>query len=387
MVDGQRRRLGLALVTGAAVSNGITYADHAPLIPLIAAELGLTDLQIGLLSTALFLLSLAVGLSTSGLADRIGPNRTVLAGIALSLAGSVVLALAPSYGWLLAGKAVQGVGSGITFVAGARYVAGLYAGSRSHLGLGLYGAGYPLGSTVALLVLPSVATLGFGWRGALVASSAAIAAITLAWLAAPHVERVAQPGTIRDAFRSGNAWLIALQHCAGFGLAIASGTWISVYLLREFALPLALSGLLGSLLLLVTVLARPFGGWLLSREHVPTRHLMRAGTLTVIAGVALLAVPGRPLAVAVAGALVLGAGVGLPYSAVFNTAAASVRRAPGSGQALAAAGGTAGVMLGAPAMGYAVQTWGFWAAWTFVGLVAAIALAGTAFLRGEEELL
>ncbi len=385
-MDGQRRRLGLALVTGAAVSNGITYADHAPLIPLIAAELGLSDVQIGLLSTALFLLSLAVGLSTSGLADRTGPNRTVLAGIALSLAGSVALAFAPSYGWLLAGKAVQGVGSGLTFVAGARYVAGLYAGSRSHLGLGLYGAGYPLGSAAALLTLPAVATLGLGWRGSLAVSSAVIAAITLAWLAAPHVGRVARPGTIRDAFRSGNAWLTALQHSAGFGLAIASGTWISVYLVREFALPLALSGLLGSLLLLVTVLARPFGGWLLSREHVPTRRLMRAGTLTVMAGVALLAVPGRPLAVAVAGALVLGAGVGLPYSAVFNTAAASVRGAPGSGQALAAAGGTAGVMLGAPIMGFAVQTFGFWAAWLFVGLVATIALAGTAFLRGEEEL-
>lgn len=385
-MDGQRRRLGLALVTGAAVSNGITYADHAPLIPLIAAELGLSDVQIGLLSTALFLLSLAVGLSTSGLADRIGSNRTVLAGIAVSLAGSLTLALAPSYGWLLAGKAVQGIGSGLTFVAGARYVAGLYTGSRSHLGLGLYGAGFPLGTAVALLVLPSVATLGLGWRGALAASSAAIAAIALAWLAAPHVERVVRPGTMRDAFRSGNAWLTALQHSAGFGLAITAGTWISVYLLREFALPLALSGLLGSLLLLVTVLARPFGGWLLSREHVPTRRLMRAGTLTVMAGVALLAVPGRPLAAAVAGTLVLGAGVGLPYSAVFNTAAASVRAAPGSGQALAAAGGTAGVMIGAPIMGFAVQTFGFWAAWLFVGLVAAIALASTSFLRGEEEL-
>lgn len=385
-MDAQRRWLGLALVTGAAVSNGITYADHAPLIPLIAAELGLSDVQVGLLSTALFLLSLAAGLSTSGLADRTGPNRTVLAGITLSFAGSVALALAPSYGWLLAGKAVQGVGSGLTFVAGARYVAGLYAGSRSHLGLGLYGAGYPLGSAAALLTLPAIATLGFGWRGSLAASSAAIAAITFAWLAAPQVARVARPGTIRDAFRSGNAWLTALQHSAGFGLAIASGTWISVYLVREFALPLALSGLLGSLLLLVTVLARPFGGWLLSREHVSTRRLMRAGTLTVVAGVGLLAAPGRPLAVAVAGALVLGAGVGLPYSAVFNTAAASVRGAPGSGQALAAAGGTAGVMLGAPIMGYAVQTYGFWAAWLFVGLVAAIALAGTAFLRGEEEL-
>jgi hypothetical protein len=37
-------------------------------------------------------------------------------------------------------------------------------------------------------------------------------------------------------------------------------------------------------------------------------------------------------------------------------------------------------------MGYAVQTFGFWAAWVFVGAVSAIAFVGVAFTRGEEEL-
>ena len=85
-------------------------------------------------------------------------------------------------------------------------------------------------------------------------------------------------------------------------------------------------------------------------------------------------------------AVVLGVGVGLPYAAVFNTAAASLPRAPGAAQGLAAIGGTAGVMIGAPVMGFAVQTWGFVAAWAFVGIVGALALAGTAVMRGEEEL-
>jgi len=43
-------------------------------------------------------------------------------------------------------------------------------------------------------------------------------------------------------------------------------------------------------------------------------------------------------------------------------------------------------MIGAPVMGYAVQTYGFWAAWSFVGLVSAVASIGTGFMRGEEEL-
>ena len=43
-------------------------------------------------------------------------------------------------------------------------------------------------------------------------------------------------------------------------------------------------------------------------------------------------------------------------------------------------------MIGAPAMGFAVQTFGFWAAWLFVGSVAALAFVGASFMRGEEEL-
>jgi predicted MFS family arabinose efflux permease len=113
---------------------------------------------------------------------------------------------------------------------------------------------------------------------------------------------------------------------------------------------------------------------------------MRLGDAAVAAGVVLLAFPDRPLAIALAGCAVVGLGVGLPYSAVFNTAAASLRSAPAAAQGLAAVGGTFGVMIGAPVMGYAVQTYGFGAAWLFVGIVASLAFTVTFFMRGEEEL-
>ena len=189
-----------------------------------------------------------------------------------------------------------------------------------------------------------------------------------------------------DALRCANCWLVSLQHAAGFGLAIAAGSWITVFLLREFSLPLALSGVLGSILLFVAVLTRPLGGLAVTTGLLPTKAVMRTGDLAVLIGVVLLAVPGRPLPVALFGAVVVGAGVGLPYAPVFNTAAASLSRAPGAAQGLAAVGGTMGVMVGAPAMGYLVQTFGFAAAWGFVGLVGLFALLGTLVMRGEEEL-
>jgi nitrate/nitrite transporter NarK len=286
----------------------------------------------------------------------------------------------------LAAKAVQGVGSALAFVAAARYIAGLYGTAQAHFGLGLYGAGFPLGSALALVVTPTVAVALGGWRAAFVLEAVALAALLGLWLAAPAVSPIRREGSMLDALRCANCWLVSLQHAAGFGLAIAAGSWITVFLLREFSLPLALSGILGSILLFVAVLTRPLGGLVVTRGLARTKAVMRIGDAAVLMGVALLALPGRPLGVALAGAVILGAGVGLPYAPVFNTAAASLPRAPGAAQGMAAAGGTAGVMIGAPVMGFAVQTWGFAAAWGFVGLVGLCALAGTLVMRGEEEL-
>lgn len=376
----------IALIVASAVAFGMTYADHAPLIPLIAAEYGLDDLRSGLLSTALFLAYLGVTVLTVHRIDRTSPHRAILWGLLSSVAGTALLALGPGYPFALGGKALQGVGSAVSFIASTRYITALYAGGRSHVALGLFGAGFPLGSALSLLVMPTVATAFGSWRGAIGVEAVASALITVAWTRAPAVEHRPSPGDIRDALRCPNCLATAVQHAAGFGLALSAGTWITVYLLREFTLPLAFSGVLGSLLLLLAVAARSLGGWLVGREHVPTRTVMRMGEIGIVAGVALLAIPGRPLPLALFGVALMGIGVGLPYAAVFNTAAASLPRAPAAAQGLAAIGGTAGAMIGAPLMGYAVQTAGFAAAWTLVGVFAALAFAVTFAMRGEEEL-
>ena len=379
-------RVAVALLTLSAVAFGFTYSDHAPLIPLVSSEFRLDDLGAGLLSTALFTSYLFATLLTTGLAERLGPKRIVGAGLAVSTLGTLAFAIAPNYAVALIAKAIQGIGSALAFVAAARYLAGLYGDRRNHFALGLYGGGFPLGSALALLAMPPLASTLGSWRGAFWVEALLVGTAAALWWRVPDVPRVARSGNIRDALRCPNCWWTSLQHAAGFGMAIASGTWITVYLLREFHLPLELSGLLGSLLLVLAVVARSLGGFLLARERMPTRRVMRVGDLAIVAGVVLLAIPDRPLAVALGGAMLVGIGVGLPYSAVFNTAAASLPSAPGAAQGLAAIGGTVGVMIGAPAMGYAVQTYGFWAAWFFVGLVSAIAFVGTALMRGEEEL-
>ena len=375
----------MALATATATAIGYTYAAHGPVLPLISAEFQLSDVQAGLISTALFLAASLTMLLFGDLADRYPTKGAVTFGMALTLAGNAATAVAPSYEALLLAKALGGVGAGFGFLAGIRYIQRRYGEGRPHFGQGLYGAGYPLGSAIGLWGMPSLALL-WGWRGAFLGTSAVIAAVLAVWLAATGVERMRRPGTMLDAVRCPNCWATTVQHAAGFGLVFAAATWVTTFLLREFSLPLEASGLLGSILLVLAVIARPIGGYILARQHVGAVAVMRGAQLLVLTGVALVALPGRPLPAALVGAAAMGIGGGLPYSAVFLTAAASPPRAPSAAQGLTALGGLTGTLIGAPAMGYAIQTWGFSWAWLILGAISAAALGVTFVMRGEDEL-
>jgi nitrate/nitrite transporter NarK len=325
-------------------------------------------------------------LATATLADRIGAKRMNVVGVAFSLASSLLFAVGPTYETLLLAKAVGGIGSGMAFVGGVRYIAGLYPGARSHFGQGMYGAGYPLGSAIGLQLMPPLALTFGGWRGAFVTSSTLLLAVVIvyAWLA-PTVPRAVMPGRMRDALRDGNSWWCFVEHAAGFGLALATGSWISAYILREFGTSLVLAGLLGAFVLIAGLFMRPLGGWLIARRRTTTVAIMRGSQVLNLAGLGLLALPGRPLPIALLGGVAVGIGVALPYAAVFNTAAASLPRAPAAAQSLTAVGGVFGALLGAPVMGAAIERLGFSAAWIVIAAVPLAALIGTFFMRGEER--
>ena len=363
------------------------YTDQAALVPLLKADLGISDVQAGFLPTALFVSAVITMLATASLADRVGAKRMNVYGVTFALGSNLLFAAGPTYEMLLLAKAVGGIGSGMAFVGGVRYIAGLYGGARSHFGQGVYGAGYPLGSAIGLQLMPPLALAFGGWRGAFVSSSALILAILLVYARLGRsVPRSVVPGDIRDALRDGNAWWCFVEHAAGFGLALATGSWISLYLLREFDTSLVLAGALGAFVLLAGLFMRPLGGWLVARRRTTTVALMRASQLINLGGLVLLALPDRPLPVALAGGMLVGIGVALPYAAVFNTAAASLPRAPGAAQSLTAVGGTFGAVVGAPVMGVFIERIGFSAAWLVIAVVPFAALAGTFLMKGEERL-
>jgi DHA1 family bicyclomycin/chloramphenicol resistance-like MFS transporter len=161
----------------------ITTDLYLPALPTIAREL---HAGIGAVQLTLSTLIICFGLGQlvcGPLADRHGRRPVLLAGMALYTVASVLAALAPSIGWLIAWRALQGTAMAAAVTCGRSIVRDLYEPhegarvmSRSLGGLGVIAMLSPLagGALVqwidwhaALLVLAlfGAATLAFiAWR-------------------------------------------------------------------------------------------------------------------------------------------------------------------------------------------------------------------------------
>ena len=364
-----------------SVTITVHYTNYGPLIPTLRGDLHVDSGQVGLLSTLLFL-GLAVAYIPAGaLIDRYGSRPVLLGSTITSALGGILLPLFPNFSWLLACRAVIGLGLGGSFVAGAHIAANL--GKHSSLGQGLYGGFIQVGTGLGLLVTPLLLA-HFGWRGAFLCWGLLGLAGIVVWLFVNDGEEAHTPTKIdiRSGIRSPAVWTLGLSHLGTFGLGNAMAAWISVYLAFQYNLPLALAATFGSIALLGGVFFRPLGGILIARRVIGPIPLLRMGTIMNCAGVGLLAIPVRFPPLAVAGLALIGIGATMPYTSVFNEAARLRGVGKGVSQALVSIISIPAVIVGPPLIGFFYQrTSNFTLAFGSVMIFGFIAITAS-FLAG-----
>jgi len=332
----------------------VHYTNYGPLIPTLRSELHINSGQAGLLSTLLFL-GLAVAYIPAGaLIDRYGSRPVLLGSTIIIAGGGMLLPLFPVFIWVLACRAITGLGLGGSFVAGAHVAAGL--GKHSSLGQGLYGGSIQIGVGLGLLVTPLLLA-HVGWRGAFLCWGLLGIAAVLVWLFVNDGEEVHTSTSvdIRAGVRSPAVWTLGLSHLGTFGLGNAIAAWIAVYLSLQYGLPLALAATLGSLALLSGMFFRPLGGILIARRVIGPIPLLRMGTIMGCAGVGLLAIPLRFPPLAITGLTLLAIGSTIPYTSVFNEAARLRSVGKGMAQALVSIISIPTVIVGPPLIGFFFQ--------------------------------
>jgi YNFM family putative membrane transporter len=158
-------RATVALCVAALVTFAVLYSTQ-PLMPAFAAEFGL-DPATASLSLSVATASLALVLVPVGsLSDTWGRRRVMTVSLALSAALMVLDAFSPSFGWLVALRALQGFAlAGITAV-GMAYLAEEVEPAAVGLAIGLLVSGNTLGGLLGRVVAAALSDT-LGWRGSL----------------------------------------------------------------------------------------------------------------------------------------------------------------------------------------------------------------------------
>jgi MFS family permease len=159
--------LVLALTFGLLLSDYMSRQLLSAVFPLLKAEWGLTDGQLGALGG---IVPLAVGILTlplSILADRVGRVRSIAAmAIAWSLA-TVACGLSQHYGQMLFARLVVGIGEAAYGSVGIALVVGVFPPSMRASIAGAFTAGGLFGSVIGL-ASGGLITAHLGWRWAFV---------------------------------------------------------------------------------------------------------------------------------------------------------------------------------------------------------------------------
>jgi MFS family permease len=290
------------------------------------------------------LLSLVAG----ALADRVGHGRVFRLGLALSVIAFVMGGLAPTFGWLLIARVLQGLGGGCVYGTAPGLVTLGVASDQRGRALGFLAAAMGLGLTVGP-VIAGVLVDAFGWR-AVFHLRVPLMLATLIWAVrvvpgapAPRAPRVVAAGEL---LRGRVLFPGALSFVANAGM-FAIWLLAPFYLVAGRGMSATVAGVLFMLTPLGTTLAAPLAGRL--SDRTAARVPVAVGLGLEAAGLALLsrADPTSPLLVVVIALFAAGFGLGtfqVPNMAVTMAAFPALQQGAAGGFAFLAR--TLGVVTG-----------------------------------------
>jgi DHA1 family bicyclomycin/chloramphenicol resistance-like MFS transporter len=289
-------RAVVALLATISACGPIALNIYLPALPVVQEAFAASVPRVQLTLSVAFL-AFAVGLLLHGpLSDRFGRKPVILVGVAVFTLGSLICVAAPTLDWLIAGRAIQALGSSAGLIVSRAIVSDLYPREKMVRMIAYL--------TMVMVVAPTVSPLlggflvvAFEWHSLFVFMAVAGLVILLtAWRLLPET-RVPRPRTAPQIPMTAIAWSL-LRRPAFNGYLLQGAVIFSTYLAFISTAPHVM----------VTGLGRPpteygtyflllaggyfLGNWSVTRlaAHMGTQALMHAGVL--IAAVATCAALG-----------------------------------------------------------------------------------------------
>jgi len=174
-------RWGLAALSLSMLLSSLGTSIANVGLPVLAQAFGAAfqDVQWIVLAYLLAITTLIV--SAGKLGDILGRRRLLLAGIALFTLASALCGMAPALAWLIAARAVQGLGAAIMMALTLAFVAETVRRENTGRAMGLLGASSAVGTALGPS-LGGVLIAGFDWRAIfLVTVPLGLVTLYLAW--------------------------------------------------------------------------------------------------------------------------------------------------------------------------------------------------------------
>lgn len=325
---GRSSRLGsllvLAAILAVAVNLRASITGLGPLVPTIRADLGATNVALGLVGTIPVLAFGLVSPFAAALGRRVGVGRA-LAGSMVLLAGALALRSVGGFAWLLVGTMLMGVAIAVGNVLLPALVKGRFPHRVSQL-TSAYTAAMVVGATAAAAVAVPVAeqaswqvSLGILAVPALLGAAVVVASLRLEGrLVAPRAAAVASGSSpvtgARGMLHHPLAWQVTVFMGLQSVLFYVPIAWLPDILVERGLTDAQAGGVVGAFNVagLVGVVVIP----LLHRARPDQRRSALAAGAFVTAGAALLLLPG--VALALPAAVLMGVGSGGTISLVLS---------------------------------------------------------------------
>ena len=331
-------------------TSGWNFGNIGGIASELSRSYGVGLATIGLLTTAMVATHLAIQIPGGRASDRFGPARSGAAALVVLSTGNALALAAPELGLAIAARAVVGVGTGLAFISGSALVR---ESGGSPLAQGVFGGISLAPGGIALAVVPQLEG-AIGWRAPYwTALALSLAVLATVLVLAPRTAESATAPEVRSAIvRDRRLYRLAVLYAASYGLGVVLANWVVELLQRHSDMSDGTAAAVGALTLLLVVVSRPLGGWVLLVRPRSTRPVVATSIVAGTAGtLALLAV--GPAWLAVVGALLVGIGAGIPFSPAFTGAAATRPDAPAAAVGFVNTAANLVVLVGTPLLGLA----------------------------------
>jgi MFS family permease len=256
----------------------------------LAQDLGLNVASIGTLIGVMMLPGVFIAIPGSLLSQWIGERRFMLFCLSAMVVGGLICGLGHSFGWMVAGRLIAGVGAVGISVIGNKIVADWFVGKEISTAMAINVAGFPAGIALALVTLGHLATPE-AWPVAFFAAAgvsfAALVVFALTYRSAEAAETGHAAGAKLSLGETGMVSLAGLIFALQNAMVIITVSFVPLFLLSEGMTAATAASIVG-IGLWVTILSVPIGGIIVDKVGSPNVVIIvgmligRLGILLVI---------------------------------------------------------------------------------------------------------